>query len=480
MAGIRTKAWGQQKPALGSRLMRGHPLAQGIIDAWLFNEAGGTPRSLNGRGPTTLSNGPVWTPSPQGQSIKFASASSQYATVGDIVEARNNTSLTVLAWASPTTLIGSGRSSIVSKADNPRYEWELYMQDWLLGSGGGPSFAYFTTAGGAFYSRAFSASGPLVAGQWYQVVGTFDTATGATQVFLNGKLFASNATTFDVKNASVGANITFARRDDGVLYLDGSISQVAMWKRVLGASEVAWLYAEPHAFIAPPGPRRSYSAAGGGTGVTVSSSTVAGTFSTVTPSVAGGASVSPATQAATFSTVTAAITGGAAVAAATQAASFAVVSPTVTATGDAVANVATQAAVFSVVSPSVSGSAAVSAGTAAASFSVVSPTIDTSGNVTATAATQSVAFVTVTPTITTVRHTSFSASALTATFSIILPTVTAGAFEPEPEPQPDPVPPPVVTVRGRALTVAFEASARGMRVAEEPIARPLTVNKERS
>jgi hypothetical protein len=55
-------SYGRRKPPVGALLNRSHPLAQGLVARWLFNEQGGTRlNDISGRGKHgTLTNGPVW------------------------------------------------------------------------------------------------------------------------------------------------------------------------------------------------------------------------------------------------------------------------------------------------------------------------------------------------------------------------------------------------------------------------------------
>jgi hypothetical protein len=76
---------GNTKPPPGAEIDWEHPLAQGLVGAWLFHEGAGlwvndvSGRSLPGRGV----NNPTRSPSPYGSVLNLASASTQYVTMGD-------------------------------------------------------------------------------------------------------------------------------------------------------------------------------------------------------------------------------------------------------------------------------------------------------------------------------------------------------------------------------------------------------------
>ena len=68
--------WGKQKPPLGSRIDTGHPLAQGLVACWLFNEGGGTlVRDITGNGndATPDTGTPTWTPTTEGIAVDLDS-----------------------------------------------------------------------------------------------------------------------------------------------------------------------------------------------------------------------------------------------------------------------------------------------------------------------------------------------------------------------------------------------------------------------
>ena len=92
---ILPKRFGQDKPPVGAQIKWGHPLAQGLVGCWLFNEAaGGRAHDLSGRGnhgtltemaiPPTPDSG--WNPGRTGIGLKFDN-------VNDYVNCGNNASL---------------------------------------------------------------------------------------------------------------------------------------------------------------------------------------------------------------------------------------------------------------------------------------------------------------------------------------------------------------------------------------------------
>lgn len=81
---------------------------------------------------------------------------------------------------------------------------------------------------------------PIVAGQWYHVVGVYDNT--AMKIYLNGSLV--NSGTFDltaIPSNSVATTIGMQNGGSGS-YFDGMLDDVRVYSRALSAAEVLQLY----------------------------------------------------------------------------------------------------------------------------------------------------------------------------------------------------------------------------------------------
>jgi hypothetical protein len=171
------------KPLKGSILQRGHPLARGLIGAWLFNEgAGPKVRDGAGRADGTLTAfnftaGSGWAPGPFGRCLLF-DGTDDYVTVP---HAPNQVGqrLTVSAWINR---VGTGH--IIVKPSGPTW---------------GPPFAAYAlrVAGanlegwiGAFGTGSVSVAAPAV-GTWAHVAMAYDGATN--RLYVNGVQVAATA-----------------------------------------------------------------------------------------------------------------------------------------------------------------------------------------------------------------------------------------------------------------------------------------------
>ena len=75
------KTYKDIKPPLGSTLIQGHPLSQGLVGCWLMNEGGGNlVNNLVSSYPPTSNNGALWTPTQKGTGLKFNGTTSYVKT----------------------------------------------------------------------------------------------------------------------------------------------------------------------------------------------------------------------------------------------------------------------------------------------------------------------------------------------------------------------------------------------------------------
>ena len=205
----------QVKPPFGVQLNLGHPLAQGLIGCWLFNEGYGLSGSLlydssgkrnNGilTGGFTTASG--WSSAPEGSVLVFNGSS----TFVDVPKTNilNPATVTVFArvrlvsWTSDTYMVSNGNSG---------------SDGFHLGLLGASTFVWFF--GGVAGSIIYSATVPTM-GVWYNVVGTWDRVT--TKLYINGFL-ENYATPIQGYNPpSVDLNI--GRRGQGTNFLNASIA----------------------------------------------------------------------------------------------------------------------------------------------------------------------------------------------------------------------------------------------------------------
>lgn len=244
-------SWGQQKPPLGSQLMPGHPLAQGLVGCWLANEGGGS-RLLDCAGTSYGDLGGTagtigFSPSVKGPALRFQSGADWVQLpIGAI-----NNALNGQAWSMRVRFVAAAAGNAT--------------RNILLGNGGQANarqMAFDWLEAGklrvaeenvAFILTSVSsiATGDFVDAVW--------TVTGTShRLYMNSTLEASGTYTF---SSAYTNNYRFGGNSDDPV---GWLLDAQVYNRALTAGEIAWLYVDPYAFIAPPRPHRAYSIVGSG------------------------------------------------------------------------------------------------------------------------------------------------------------------------------------------------------------------------
>jgi len=234
-----------QKPPLGAMIDWSHPLAAGLVGAWVFSEGTGTTvgdlaRVYGADG--ALTNGPTWTIGPNGAGLSVASASSQYVACGSIPS---------LSGASSASIFVMGRRVSGAKLPvgalqsvNNQFGVSLYSDNLI----------YFmaSTGAAATYGTATAPTGDFSAGLSYD--GT--QATNATRLtgIVNG--VPQSLTFTGTIGATLGTGTVWqmGHSTAGAYYGDGRLDLVLVWTgRSLGLSDFTSLQADPWQFFAPPG-----------------------------------------------------------------------------------------------------------------------------------------------------------------------------------------------------------------------------------
>ncbi len=223
-------------PAGQFELDRAHPLANGLVGCWPlyagdprdYSNTGAHGKIINGVEPGLLAAGPA---------AYFRAGNSNCISIGQPPVLNLTTKFTVSAWVRQVNIATS--ATIVSKGyDGSSTQWGL------TASGATPSFGMYNGSS----HGAFSA-GTLSNGVIYHLLGTYDGTTW--RLYINGKI--------DTTTADLGPNVTAQEVEIGAVaifgnpgqFFDGYIWGVNIWNRVLGAAEVASLYAEPFAMLRP-------------------------------------------------------------------------------------------------------------------------------------------------------------------------------------------------------------------------------------
>ena len=247
----RRNSWGYTKPPVGAVLNSGHPLAKGLVGNWLFNEPGGfiSHNLASPSGYLTLTGGAFsGIGNFNGPALNLVSASSEYAEYAGTVASA--TPLSIAAWFNTTaaadivSITNSGQTNyfrLLVKLDKGVNHLQTAYTDGVTSNGNNGLLSPTYTLG-----------------TWALGVAVFTDAQHSTVYLLPNQIQVSSS---GVAAIPTGLAFTEIGRfgTSGGNYLNGAIDSVCIWNRALTPDEVSWLYREPFAMLAPPGPRRAYS-----------------------------------------------------------------------------------------------------------------------------------------------------------------------------------------------------------------------------
>lgn len=260
---VRPRSWGKTKPPPGSRINRGHPLAQGLSFYLPFNEQAGIPVPILSRGytPAGVMSAVVW--HPRGLLVPNDSLTDQLRYSGDVGYGLPTAFGTVVVSCRPAfsptdgkehgllTFSGGGAFSTAPGIDMMKWSDGNWYVGWV--------------ASGDF-RIATSASGTFVAEQECLMALTWDSANvvqrftiNAVQIGVRTSAFSTGATASTTQGVIRIGNGEFQHGVNNSEYsANGQIHWVGVWDRVLSDTELRGLMAEPYCFMAPPAPRGLY------------------------------------------------------------------------------------------------------------------------------------------------------------------------------------------------------------------------------
>lgn len=234
-------------------------LSNNPIAYWRLGEAGG-PTAVDEVGTGGGANDGTYNgfaPGDFGQpgALKFDSnTAAQFDGADNFVDAGNDSSLnqsfpglTLAAWVKPDSLSG-GSQLVVGK-------WANTVANDHFGMFVIDDKALIAVADGSTGEGGLASTGSLVAGEWNFVVTTWSAGGGNPyQVYIDGQLdpAAGNQTgsginTSSAKNLFIGAQNT----PGNLRFFAGGIDEVAIFDRVLSASEISDLFEAASAFPIP-------------------------------------------------------------------------------------------------------------------------------------------------------------------------------------------------------------------------------------
>lgn len=178
---------------------------------------------------------------------------------GDAVVVANSpslnppTAITVAAWYRPVSFGGTGSDPIVDKAftshSAPYYQYHLSVTGNQYVNTPG-SFG-FSVATGGVNNSVNTPNNFWTAGNWYHVVGTYDStlASDNLALYVNGSLIGTTSATGAI--ADYGQDLLIGKFGNLSNSLFGTIDEVSIYNRALSFGEVQQIAGvpEPHSLI---------------------------------------------------------------------------------------------------------------------------------------------------------------------------------------------------------------------------------------
>lgn len=182
-----------------------------------------------------------------GQALSF-NGSSNYVTIGDVLDFNYNGQFSVSAWIKPNALPGNDSyKCIVSKMDN-----EAPLSGWYFGlwNSLGQLGLYYDDNSG---NQTMATTNEIInTGIWQHVVGVYNNET--ITIYLNG-VPQSNSETATAATSSVNNNVPLCIGcDDNATdeIFDGAIDEVRVYSRALSPAEIGDLYHMGQATLVAP------------------------------------------------------------------------------------------------------------------------------------------------------------------------------------------------------------------------------------
>jgi len=217
------------------------------IAEWNFEEKNGiytNDSSGNGKTGTLGGDGagtdlPTWSSGKIGSALKFDGSNDYVST-----PLFNKDSITVEAWfnrsvkdtVSADTIFGNWRWA-ADAAIRQGYDLRFYLNDSTL------DWIVETTNGSTVTEKNVS-SGNLEENKWYHAVGTYDSTSGISRLYVNGSLVASSTAnpgnTIVPQTTYTDTRIGYGPTNSG--YFTGKIDQVKIYNYARSPAQVAWDY----------------------------------------------------------------------------------------------------------------------------------------------------------------------------------------------------------------------------------------------
>jgi len=227
------------------------PTDSGLVGYWSFNGPDmnwstntAYDRSGSGNNGTMISMSTTTSPvaGVSGQALNFASTTSNYVTMGDVLDFALTDQFTVSAWIKPARLPAAGADfGIVGKelGSSPFSGWYFGLYD-VSGNGTKLTMGYIDGSGSLTYSD--TSSYVVTAGNWQHVVGVYNNEN--ITIYINGSSQAVTSGTAAAGSVNTAAPLLIGSESGSGDLFNGLIDEVRIYNYALSTSTIQQLGAK--------------------------------------------------------------------------------------------------------------------------------------------------------------------------------------------------------------------------------------------
>lgn len=235
------------KPQQGARVHRGHPMADGLVGFWAFNEGKSSPYvydlSGNDNHGTLTDMDPEtdWVASEQGGALDFGN--NEAVDLGPTTWL-NDSPMSLYAIWNKNDVTVQGRIFARGGADgnNP----SLFVNARTVLGVVGNTQVNDGSGGGQVVGSGY----PVSSGVWYHTALTLDNAR--LRLYVNGSLRQDDVAATDIGSGTATETWIGSRLNSSTTNFIGAVSFFSWYSRVFSASEVSALYHNPYAVLRAP------------------------------------------------------------------------------------------------------------------------------------------------------------------------------------------------------------------------------------
>lgn len=234
--------FGKPRYEYRARINPAHPLNQGLVGWWLFNNGAGQCSNLMSGVQTSLSGSTLWSK----EGLYFDGAG-DYVDFGDLFY---SDALSLVIHCHPTTVDANGRT-IILKRNGAGTVTASTSEWWFIHSNASLGLYAWNSSNTVILS--FTTAAPLVAGAWSHVVAVAGGNGNYSYISVNGVVDGSGSQTGVIRNSTSAIQIAARSTNDNNRYFIGDIGYVLIYNVALTTSQASELYVRPYG--TPDNPR---------------------------------------------------------------------------------------------------------------------------------------------------------------------------------------------------------------------------------